>query len=29
MNHLQENLGALNIQLTPKDLTALEAGFYT
>lgn len=29
MNHLEENLGALNIQLTPKDLTDLEAEFST
>jgi aryl-alcohol dehydrogenase-like predicted oxidoreductase len=29
MNHLQENLGALNIKLTPKDLTDLEAEFST
>jgi len=27
MNHLQENLGALNVQLTPTDLTDLETEF--
>ena len=27
MNHLQENLGALNVQLTPADLTDLESEF--
>lgn len=29
MNHLQENLGALNVQLTPADLTDLETEFST
>src|SRR5215213_1409852 len=29
MDHLQENLGALNVQLTPTDLTDLEAEFST
>ena len=27
MDHLQENLGALHVQLTPKDLTDLETEF--